>query len=535
MLVIPPEKESTSSEGFVRDLLHEVNFDDARAFWSLHVPNHVTKPWSECDFIIAWKRSLICIEVKGGHKISRTKEGIWQYEALDGAFFTKNESPMDQVSACSTSIRRRLTEQLGKEIVNKFVIGWGVVYPYHNFKSIRGFEHDPNVAIDKEGLSKEGGLKDFIINLEKYWRVQMNINPPEADPEVFSKMVKYLRGEFHLVRSLSSYISDSEKKLFKITSEQLEILSSIELNEQCMCQGGAGTGKTLMAIEIAKIKKNEGKRVAFVCRNKQFANYVQSVLFQSGITIICTDQINSEVKLNFEVVVVDEGQDCMTFNQIDMIDSILEGGLENGSCYWFMDSNNQSHFYRDYDPICNEFFKKYSKFHLSTNCRNTLPIVKVTRALTGGDCGKPVIEAPGLTPEVLVGNSPQEQALQLSVCLGELLEEGGGLQPSDITILTNINQDKSCVNLLGSNQSNLIGRFNKQEGNTNKINFFDALCFKGQENKAIVIVDIYDLDEDKFNLSKLYTMLSRPNHYLKIIASQKFQTIFNRKLGEAVR
>ena len=534
MLVIPPEKNSTSSEGYVRDLLHEVNFDDARAFWSLHVPSHVKKPWSECDFIIAWKKSLICLEVKGGHKISRNEEGIWRYEELDGNYFTKNESPMDQVSSCSQSIRRRLIDQLGKEVVNKFIIGWGVVFPFHNFKSIKGFEHDPRVMIDKEGISSSEGLKNFIISLEKHWRSEININPPEADPQDFSTMVKYLRGEFNLVRPLSSYIEESEDKLLQITLDQLDLLSSIELNERCLCQGGAGTGKTLMAIEIAKIKKNEGKRVAFVCRNKEFANYVQSALFQYGITILCTEQINKDIEIKkFEAIVVDEGQDCMTFDQIELIESILEGGLDEGSCYWFMDSNNQSHFYTDYDSTCIDFFNKYAKFSLSTNCRNTLPIVEVTRALTGADCGKPAIKAPGLTPEVLVGDSPEDQATQLAVCLGDLLEDGNGLNPSDITILTNSSEEKSCVNLLSSNQLNLLGRFNKNEGNINKINFFDALCFKGQENKAIVIVDIYDLGEKQFDLSKLYTMLSRPNHCLKIIASKTFQKTYNQKLTKA--
>ena len=53
MLIIPPERKSNSSEEYVKDLLSEINWKDApqaRAYWSLLIPEHETKPWSECGY-----------------------------------------------------------------------------------------------------------------------------------------------------------------------------------------------------------------------------------------------------------------------------------------------------------------------------------------------------------------------------------------------------------------------------------------------------------------------------------------------------
>ncbi len=523
MLIIPPERKSNSSEEYVKDLLSEINWKDApqaRAYWSLLIPEHETKPWSECDFIIAWDRALICLEVKGGHSIS-CSEGIWKYTNAEGKSFHKSESPMEQVSTCSAAIRRRLENELGAGTVNKFIIGWGVVFPYHDFHEISGFEFDTSTAIDKSGIN-QSGLGGFIKNLEAHWRDKINTHSKlGANKEECAKTFKYLRGEFELIRPISSYIEEYEKKIFIATEEQLTLLESIQLNRSYLCEGGAGTGKTLMAIEVAKMKKAENKRVGFVCRNHQFALYARSVLSKYEVTVICTETLDLDNPPDvFDCIIVDEGQDCMTVNQVAIIDGLVKDGLSEGSCYWFMDKNNQSHFYNDFDIQCLDFLADFPRHNLSFNCRNTKPMIELIKSVTNGDCGKPKIESPGLEPSIKAGfDDKQAQASELSNVIIELID--GGAQPSDITILTVLDTKESCVNSVINNLSPLIGRPNKQDRLQNKIEFFDVVSFKGQENKIVIVVDLFDIDQEDHSVAMLYTSFSRPNQHLIALLSKK--------------
>ena len=135
MEVIPNDLSETNSEVQTKELLEEIDWPEARAFWHVHIPNHDYKPWSEADFIVLTRRSILVLEVKGGHSISRDENGLWKYIDRGGNVVSRNESPIDQVSSSSAAIHRRLKDELGAETVNKFAIGWGVVFPFVNFKS----------------------------------------------------------------------------------------------------------------------------------------------------------------------------------------------------------------------------------------------------------------------------------------------------------------------------------------------------------------------------------------------------------------
>ena len=260
MEVIPNDLSETYSEVATKELLEEIDWPEARAFWHVHIPNHDYKPWSEADFIVLTRRSLLVIEVKGGHSISRDEHGKWKFIDRTGRVVSRNESPIDQATSSSIAIRQRLVEELGVETVNKFAIGWGVVFPFVNFNSIQGYEFDHRLTFDNSDFNHTA-FKKFLKNLEKYWMDQIPREFRRANDSELNKLRKYLRGEFQLLRPLKSYSRELTGSMLKATTRQLDYLESITSNKSVLCEGGAGTGKTILAIETAKILEQKKLKV----------------------------------------------------------------------------------------------------------------------------------------------------------------------------------------------------------------------------------------------------------------------------------
>ena len=532
MEVIPNDLSETNSEVQTKELLEEIDWPEARAFWHVHIPNHDYKPWSEADFIVLTRRSILVLEVKGGHSISRDENGLWKYIDRGGNVVSRNESPIDQVSSSSAAIHRRLKDELGAETVNKFAIGWGVVFPFVNFNSIKGYEFDHRLTFDNSDFN-HNSFKKFLKNLEKYWMDQIPREFRGANDSELNKLRKYLRGEFQLLRPLKSYSRELTGSMLKATTRQLDYLESITSNKSVLCEGGAGTGKTILAIETAKILEQKKLRVGFLCRNLEFSDYVRSCLGSTTIRTISLENFNDDVKQQFDSIVVDEGQDLLNIENLQVIDSMLKDGLSEGSCYWFMDMNNQSHFYEDFDPECKAFLGNFTKFKLVENCRNTAPIVGFTRKLTEADCGRPIIQAPGVDPKLIGGkDSVRAQAEELSIQIQQLLDDQG-LVPSDISLVSFKQNEQSCIETLSGNLRGLIGRLNHRDRDLEKIEYWDVKGFKGQENKCVVLVDLFSISENSKQISEIYTACSRPNHALIVIMSNQVQDFIKNKLMDS--
>jgi hypothetical protein len=91
----------------------------------------------------------------------------------------------------------------------------------------------------------------------------------------------------------------------------------------------------------------------------------------------------------YDVLIVDEAQDLMGFEHLDVLGQVVEGGLEQGRWRFFLDSNNQTNLYPDFDADALEFLHSYSPvlLRLTRNCRNTEEVVLQTKLVTRADLG----------------------------------------------------------------------------------------------------------------------------------------------------
>ena len=70
-------------------------------------------------------------------------------------------------------------------------------------------------------------------------------------------------------------MDETESQLLTLTEEQYEKLDSLEENDRCLFEGGAGTGKTLIAGEFARREAVLGRKVGIFCYNKLLGSYIK--------------------------------------------------------------------------------------------------------------------------------------------------------------------------------------------------------------------------------------------------------------------
>lgn len=215
-------------------------------------------------------------------------------------------------------------------------------------------------------------------------------------PPIIKAFDKLLVGNDLPVKLTIRHQIDAEEETMTFSPTQNAYLNIIEQLNFVALSGGAGTGKTLMAIELIR-RFSSDQKILFLCFNRALARHVRFSLKPLGrlpnITVVNSyawvnqlsrelglprseedmeDRIEevitqAQVKLEkYDVIVIDEGQD---FNDewFIHIESMLQ---DQGKFYVFYDQQ-QSIFDKQSQYFLNE---KFQKLTLSENFRNTQSI-----------------------------------------------------------------------------------------------------------------------------------------------------------------
>ena len=59
----------------------------------------------------------------------------------------------------------------------------------------------------------------------------------------------------------------------RLTKEQAQLMQALGMNDHLIVEGGAGTGKTLLAAEFARRQLEQGARVLYLTYNKNLAHH----------------------------------------------------------------------------------------------------------------------------------------------------------------------------------------------------------------------------------------------------------------------
>jgi len=374
------------AERHVFDLLGYSTLD-GYALHSLNIASHAWKPWTEIDFVCITSFGLLALEVKGG-RISR-HEGRWYTNEKP-----LKESPFDQVRTAIYELTNNIKTQGAS-------FGWAVVMP-NSTELPSTSEHPREMQAIYSDCPTPEAFAQWLGALEEYWINRLQRHRP-IDSRARSKLIKRLRPNFDAAVPLGRQAELLDQQIMQFTEEQFACLDNIDENDQILCRGGAGTGKTFLAVEVAKRESAQRRSVLVVARSRPLVEWIAKRLDIPDVAVHSAEQLASSPVTTdeFDVLVVDEGQDLLSMQFIECFDALLKGGIANGRWRWFMDDQHQAGFHDDTDPAVVELLQErgVTLQRLRVNCRNTRQIVEFTQYTTGADIGEARLHGGGHVPE----------------------------------------------------------------------------------------------------------------------------------------
>lgn len=568
--VISPEVKSTAERRIFEWFKNGKGTENWIVLHSLGIANHRKLIHGEIDFfVLAPGYGMFALEVKGGQ--IRRSDGIWYFTNKYDETTSKARGPFDQAWDGIHSIVKDIKSKLdhNHRHLNWLFFGIGVMFPDIEYTATGSDEEQWQVF----DINDREDVYTFIKRLssgasKKYEEKFHHTVPPEnlLNTEDVNYIATLLRGDFDRAISLGHLIRNAEKDMVTLTEEQYRCIDQLEDNPRCLIRGGAGTGKTLIAVQETMKAVAIGQKVALFCYNKNLGNWLIScfkesplrpayigtfhgfltdTLSQHDIAFTLpkddsTEQLFFRVTLpnhalpilkdsleKFDLIIIDEMQDLMNETYLDVLDAILIGGLSRGRWRMFGDFSMQAIYAGALtsDKMLNLLDDRtsYIKFRLTINCRNTKPICEEIRTVTGYTPPNEIwMKVDGPPVNYITYSNESECVQRLQNIIEELLIDG--VLPEKITILSPVRRENSIVSQLRKFK---IADY-KADGNST-INFCTVQGFKGLENTVIILTDIISFKNEQL----MYVALSRAVAGLYVLeskeAAKEYSTLLQRR------
>jgi len=571
--MLPPEVSDETISGAERRLFRKIQRDlpdEWTVLHSLGLAFHDRKPWAEVDFVFVGPKGLFCLEVKGG-RVAR-QEGRWLFTDRHGQVVQKAEGPFEQVAGATAALTHHIAPRFPQ--IWSAVVGYGVATPDVVFE-IEGPDIERRVVYDVRDEARDFG--SYLAEVEAYWRDRLEAQRRRPlhglDGSECRRLVALLRGDFDLRPSLRTRVGVVNAELLRLTEEQYRILDALAENERVIIRGGAGTGKTLLAVEEARRQAEAGRRVFYCCFNKKLAAFAAGAMMDRDLITVrhlhgfmaetvaraglldrlppadeadlfavfypelCTEALlTGDDTQQCDVLILDEAQDLLLESYVDVFDLVVKGGLNGGTWRAFLDPKQNIFLAVHPEGMRRLLVAHPAQYRLTVNCRNTAPIA-VSTALLSGIAADETLVVGGPEVEIRWHRNAATQVRQVSRHLNRLLS--GGLRPSDVILLSTRRLSRSSLaSGLDSVPYDVREMSEEPLGPEKALRYSTIAGFKGLEADAVLIVDVNDLTSEESH-SALYVGASRARALLALFISEEVRTEyemlaedFGRRLAE---
>lgn len=497
------------------------------ALHSLNLPLHQYKRWAEADFIVLCPAGILLLEVKGG-KVS-CRNGIWEFQDRTGKVTTKNESPAVQAKTAFYALRDNYLFPRFEDKLKRVPMGWGVV-----FKDVPRLVHDTRSQLPdqpdeitgyKDVCSGHNNFAAYLRRVLEHWAGRLRSAPVFLPPSVLGEIAATLRPNFEQVPPLATRVEEFGQDLAALTQEQYERLDEIQENERILVRGGAGTGKTFLAMACARYDAAAGLDVLFTTRSHYLVQYLCAGEVPAGVSIVPFDNLPHVFAARgarWQSLVVDEGQDLCQAETIDLLDSVIERGMEKGRWRWFGDPNRQVSATHPLDPDVLEYLEGLgTKCRLRQNVRNAPEILQAIARFVGADAGSPAPRGQG--SEVVFHECPRgNEAAATALVIKGWMRGDGGAQRSDIAVLVPSRKDiapvAAALSQAGIRAEPLEARPNGKRRDTVVVAAVED--FKGLERPLVCLAGVGEGGDEEVR-GQLYRAFSRANHTLAAVCCRR--------------
>ena len=509
-------------------------------------------------------QGLLIVETKGG-LIRRDGQGRWfsGHHLLDPPPF-------------------RQAEESKRHLVNKLMdlpdwpsgkprAGHAVAFPSVELASMGpgvrdlGTDAPVELMLDGAALASDKTARAWVEGAFRFWVGDGTGTGRPLGQGGLRLLHRLLAPVVELRPLLRRELDEAEKWIITMTPGQVRALATIRGVRRAAVVGPAGSGKTLVAAEMAQRFVAEGYQTLLVCFNQPLARmlteHAAGAVVSGRLTVstfheLCRrlgheagvigeepaqkDQIWFDRTLpaaldaaipavggRYQAVIVDEGQD-FDRSWLESLDLLLSAPGED---VLFIFHDPSQALYRE-DPLASEAVRSsLGLVHLSMldNCRNSATVHDLAARFYTGEGPISALREDGRRPEVIAADEGLATIAALRRLLHRLVREEQ-VAPWRIAVLSGRSHSDSEVWHQGRFGDQVLwnGNYDREghslglsadqvvEQPTDTILFDTIRRFKGLESEVVVLVELRSEDPRLERL--LYVGISRARHHLVVIA-----------------
>ncbi|MEM9630377.1 MAG: NERD domain-containing protein [Pseudomonadota bacterium] len=491
----------------------------------------------EADFVIAHPQiGFLVLEVKGGRVRRSVADGKWTTKDRNGQVF-EIENPVRQAMKSKKIILKALKKRWPGN-APWLSARHGVILPHCSKPA--------NVAQMGAAAPLEiFAFREDLSNLGARL-LQMMVWKLGGERETFgglgsagiAMLEDFYGRDIDFTPRLSSVIDECEAAIEKLTETQYRYLDFMGATKRALIQGGAGTGKTVLAAEKARRAARADRRVLMLCFNRPllvqlrrelagstasvatFHEFCARMCRSKGINLDaerlgCEDRYFWSVRLpelltdigldippeQYDDLIIDEGQDFKSA-WVEALGLFLD---PQGSLYVFRDD-----FQNIYGGDDAAAALQAEPLELTENVRNTQAIFRVGGVFRKGNAQTCL--GPEGVPVSWVTCDRNRTLRTVERELGRLLT-ADDISPGDIAVLCGCGAEMSVTRQLPT----LAGRPWKpaDELAEDCIVVDSIMRFKGLDRPVVILCEIEEADEEI-----AYVGLTRAKSHLVVVGDE---------------
>lgn len=508
----------TPSEKIVYDELKKQLPDSYEVFysveWSKDKNGKMEK--SEADFIITHPNyGYLCLEVKGGSRIY-IDNNQWFLEDIKHGTRRLKRSPYAQAEESMYYFK-----DLYRQVVNisySGIIAAGAVFPFFNVASIASeiSDRQSECTID---ATKMNDLHTAIKAMFKTWGGNKYGLSMYSSSE-HNALLELIKKRIAISAAAGALVKYKEQQLEMINRVQDNYIHFISNYRQFYMRGGAGTGKTWIAMKMAKNESALGKKVLITCASKPLSRVIKENV-GNNIDVFDINSLLNNIIADFSTINREtyEGVLSKVKDDVDKYDAIFideaQDLCEEVACVLKLLLKDEKEsilgvFYDDVQKIQAEsfgdaFMIDTPPFMLRENIRNTSNIYRYAMEKTnlGRDVIRNSVEGPNPMKEKISDKK------HLTQRLGNLLKEfiiDESLSNSSVVILFENLEDAQMYLENGLAQWKFVLR---EPTKDNEIQVSSAFDYKGLEADMVIYIHGANSNE---NIN--YIAYTRAKYYL---------------------
>jgi hypothetical protein len=486
----------------------------------------------EADFILAHAtHGVLAIELKGG--FIRFEGHRQQWVSTDRRGVDHDiKNPFTQVKDSKHTLIDKLKEL--PELEQRYVaIHHAVAFPDCPRGEKINEEAPPEILIALQDMDR---LEDRVLEILRHSR---GSGAFRFGKEIVAGLHRLLCRTVKLANPLQAQIDLERREMQTLTDTQIEALAKMQRIRRVALSGGAGSGKTYIAVHRARLLAGQGFRTLFTCHSPRLARFLHSLLarepnlevlsaadlarkYAPGLLANTSETQRAEALFDaatrlperpYDALFVDEGQD-FTPDWWAALEALLREGKQS-VFYVCHDTNNQV-----VRPGAGRLPDGLNPIDLEENIRNTRDICLMLPPHYRGEVPILPRRPPGRAVELRTYAGRAELQKELGQALHRLLVVEGVLA-RDIVVLTPRPPAASELSNFGLPSGiQLVEDEGFVKGR--RVLWANVADFKGLERPVVLVAELDErLPADaRERDALLYVAFSRPRSLLVILHTE---------------